>query len=189
MMYARAVDAAAVRLHELREQEWEDLGLGALALALSVAATQVLPSFALPLFFGGLVVGILGMRAVVRRWNLVEELAEESDAYVLPEVLARASREATMERRRTFAAVIRSWGGDEAADESPLGLSAEELEALAFELEDESLALDPASAVACWRLVSDVCGSFEEGSPDLLRSRIRQIRSGFTRADLRQTGA
>jgi hypothetical protein len=180
-MYARAIDDAALRLRELREQEWEDLGLGGLALGLSIVATQVLPSFAVPLFFGGVFVGFLGMRAVVRRWNLVEELTEESDAYVLPEVLARASREATMERRRAFAAVIRTWIGDAAA-EPEFASPAVELETLACELEDERLALDPASAVVCSKLVSELCGSplpDPELSPEFLRSRIRQIRSGF----------
>jgi hypothetical protein len=191
-MYARAIDDAALRLRELREQEWEDLGLGALALGLSVAATQALPSFALPLFFGGVVVGFLGLRAVVRRWDLVEHLVEDSDAYVLPEVLERALREATMVRRRTFASVIRSWLRDaEAVSESPSYAAVDELEALAFDLLDDRLALEPASAVACSKLVSDLCGSpllNQDMSPGLLRSRARQIRSGFTARSLPSKG-
>ena len=61
-------------------------------------------------------------------------------------------------------------------------LAAEELEALACELEDEELALDPACAVACMRLLSDVSESpllNPALPPELLRSRVRQIRSGF----------
>ena len=64
-MYARAVDEAAARLRELRHEEWEDLGLAALALGLAVVATQVRPAFAMPLFLGGLAVGALGVRALL----------------------------------------------------------------------------------------------------------------------------
>ena len=72
-MYARVVD------------ELEGLGLAALALGLAVAGTQIRPSLALPFFLGALAVGILGVRALWRRWELVEGL-EESDAYVISEV-------------------------------------------------------------------------------------------------------
>jgi hypothetical protein len=181
-MNARAVDDAGERLRELRQQQWEDLGLAALALGLALAATKVVPSLALPLFLGGVTVGFLGTRALWRRWDLLERLAGERDAYVLSEVLERASQEATIERRRTFAALIR------ARLTTPgyaprISATAEELEALACELADDELELDPARAVACARLLSDV-----EASPLLnvalppedLRSWVRQIRSGFS---------
>jgi hypothetical protein len=182
-MYARVVDDAAARLRELRREEWEDLGLAALALGLAIGAAQVRPSLALPLFFGGVAVGFLGLRALWRRWDLVERLAGERDAYVLPEVLERASREATIERRQTFAALIRSaFRQPVLGFEARLTAAAEELEALASELEDEALVLEPASAVACARLLSDVAGSpllNRELPPELLRSHVRQIRTGF----------
>ena len=94
-MYARAVDEASSRLRELRQEECGDLGLAALSLGLALAATQVRPVFAMPLFLGGVVVGARGVRALWRRWDLVERLAGERDAYVIPEVLACAAREAT----------------------------------------------------------------------------------------------
>ena len=62
-MYARAVENAGVRLRELRLEEWEDFGLALLALALSLVATQRAPTFAFPLFIGGLATLALGMRA------------------------------------------------------------------------------------------------------------------------------
>jgi hypothetical protein len=179
-MYARAVEDAATRLRDLRREEWEDLGLAALALAFAVAATHVHPAFALPLFVGGLAVGARGVRALWRRWDLIERLAGERDAYVISEVLAHASRETTMERRRTFAALIRSSLSEPV--EARGSAAAEELEALASELEDGELALDPASAVACTRLLSDVVGSPLLNlalTSEELRSRVRQIRSGF----------
>ena len=182
-MYARAVDDAATRLRDLRREEWEDLGLAALALGLAVAATEIRPSFALPLFIGGLAVGASGVRALWRRWDLVERLAGESDAYVISEVLTYASREATMERRQSLAALIRSRPTQPGLVFEPrASAAAEELEALACELDDDELELDPACAVVCLRLLTDLAGSpllNPAQPPEELRSRVRQIRSGF----------
>jgi hypothetical protein len=182
-MYARAVDQAEARLRELRQEERGELALAAVALAGSVAATEVLPALAMPLFIGGLVVGALGARAMWRRWDLVERLAGERDAYVISEVLAFASREATMERRVSFAALIRNRLADARSFTDVRVLSvADDLEALAVELEDERLALEPAAAVACMRLLSDVSRSAllnRDVPAQDLRSRICQIRAGF----------
>ena len=182
-MYARAVDDAVERLRTLRQEECGDLGLAALALGLAVAVTQVHPQLALPLFLGGLGVGALGLRAVVLRWDLLEGLAGERDALVIPEVRAYASREATIERRRTFAAMLRrNLSEPGRAGDQRLVAVADELDALAAELEDDGLALDPVAAVACVRLLSDLPASplLNPAAPvSDLRSRIRQIRSGF----------
>lgn len=182
-MYARAVDEAAARLGALRDEERGNLGLAALALVLAVPAARVLPELALPLLLGGLTVGALGLRAVWRRWDLVERLSGERDAYVIPEVLAYASREAAMERRRSFATLIRSrLPRSRLVVEARVAAVADELEALASELDDSALALDPAAAVACVRLLSDITASplLNQALPrEELRSRIHQIRSGF----------
>ena len=182
-MYARAVDEASSRLRELRQEEFGDLGLAALSIGLALAATEVRPVFAMPLFLGGVVVGIRGMSALLRRWDLVERLAGERDAYVIPEVLAYAAREATVDRRHTSATLIRGQLQQTGmAHGDRVMLAAEELEALACELEDDELALDPACAVACMRLLNDVSESpllNPALPPELLRSRVRQIRSGF----------
>jgi hypothetical protein len=182
-MYARAVDDAALRLRELRHAEWEDFALGAFALVLAVIAARFRPEFALPLFLGGLAVWALGMRALWRRWDLVDRLAGERDAYVIPEVLNYASRETSMERRQSFAAMIRvRLRQPGAALKASVRIARQELAALASELEDDALALDPDCAVACMRLLSDLEGSpFLNPAlpPDELRSRVRQIRSGF----------
>jgi hypothetical protein len=182
-MYARAVDQADARLRELRHDERAELGLAAVALGASIVATEVFPALAAPLFLGGLVVGALGARAMWRRWDLLERLSGERDAYVISEVLDFASREATMERRHSFAGLIRCRLEDArlAVDARVLAV-ADELEALASELEDSDLALDPASAVACLRLLSDFPQSplLNQALPsEDLCSRIRQIRSGF----------
>jgi hypothetical protein len=185
-MYARSVDEASTRLRELRHEEWEQLGLGALALALAVVATRIEPSLAVPLFLGGLAVGALGVRAMWRHWDLLDRLAIERESYVIAEVRAYATREATMGRRRSFAAMIRALLEEPPGAADRFGDARAELEALASELDDEELTLDPACAVACMRLLTDL-----ETSPLLnatlssqaLRSRVRQIRAGFGAAE------
>jgi hypothetical protein len=183
-MLARTVDEASLQLRELRHAEWEDLGLGAVALASALAATIVYPPLAMPLFLGGLVVGALGVRAMWMRWDLVDRLAGERDAYAIAEVRSRAERDATMGRRRTYAALIRSTleGRRLAGQELP---AAQELAALAVELEDETLQLDPAAAVACLRLLTDGDASpllNPSLSAEELRSRVVQIRAEFHHA-------
>ena len=183
-MYARAVDDAATRLRELRQEEWGDLALGGLALALALAATQVRPSLALPLFIGGVVVGAFGVRALYRRWDLVERLLSERDAYVIPEVLGHATRMATSDSRRRLAASIRTTLTQPGIlIESRVDAAADELEALASELGDDTLELDPVCAAACLRLVSDYSESpllNHSASAGELRTAVLRIRSGFT---------
>jgi hypothetical protein len=176
-MVARTVDEASTRLRELRQAEWEDLGLAAVALGLSLVATRVYPPLALPLFLGGLAVAVLGVRAMWFHWDLVDRLSGDPDAYEIAEVRARAEREATMEKRRMYAALIRATVEDGELDE------VDELAALTFELEDESLALDPAAAVACMRLLTDVESSplLDSSRPaDELHARVVRIRAGFS---------
>src|SRR5262249_56038091 len=95
-MDGRGVDEAATRLRDLRREEWEDLGLGLVALALSLAASRFYPPLAIPLFVGGLAIGSLGVRALWRRWDLVDRLSGERAAFVIPDVFASASRATTM---------------------------------------------------------------------------------------------
>jgi hypothetical protein len=185
-MYARAVDDAAVRLRKLRAEARGQLGLGTLTLGLAVAATELRQELALPFFLGGLAVIALGMRALLRRWDLVDSLAGERDAYVIPEVLAQAAKEATIERRRSYASLLRAWLRE--PTERHVRLAARELEALVRELDDEQLTLDPADAVACKRLLTELTESPLRNRgrpPEELRSRVRQIRSGFIQAENR----
>jgi hypothetical protein len=186
-MVARAVDEAAERLRELRHEEWEDLGLAGVAVALAVAATLARPSLAMPLFLGGIGVAALGVRALWRRWDLLDRLSGERDAYAIPEVLACATAQATIDRRRSYAALIRSrLAHPGMAGDPRRSVAGDELEALAAELEDADLALDPAAAVACARLLTDLDGSpllNPALPPEELRSRVRRIRAGFEGRD------
>jgi hypothetical protein len=183
-MYARAIDDAGARLRELHHEQAEEFGVALVALVLAVAATQVHPAFALPLLLGGLFVGARGVRACWRRWDLIDRLAGSRDAYVLAEVSAYAERQATVARRRTFAAAIRSTL-QEAAPSSQVVAAASDLEALAAELEDDSLALDPSCAVACMRLAEEpeVSPLLDPAAPaGDLQSRVYRIRAGFSLA-------
>jgi hypothetical protein len=183
LMDARTVEDAASRLGELRREELEELGLGALALAAAVAAAYVFPDLALPLFLGGVFVGARGVVALWRRWDLVDRLSGERDAYVIPEVRERASREASLDRRRSFAVTIRTWMQAPGSElEERVALARPELEALVADLEDPELTFDPVSAVACLRLLGDVAESpllNPQLPPDELSWRVRRIRSGF----------
>ena len=183
-MYAREVEKAQASLNELRLTEREDLALAAVAFCASLVATQVFPQFALPLFLGGLTVGVLGIRAVVRQWDLVDRLMGERDAYVIPQVLERAARGATAEKRKSMAASVRGIA-EEAGhpDDARIRAVAADLELLAQELEDDALELDLSAAVACQRLFTDVDGPgplFDLLVPvDELQARIRHVRTGF----------
>lgn len=189
-MYARAVDQADARLQELRQEERVELALAAVALAASLVSTEVLPELTAPLFIGGLVVGLLGLRTLWRRWDLLERLSGERDAHVISEVRALAVREATMERRECFAALIRIKVREaELRSDARVLVVADELEGLASELENAELTLEAAAGVACARLLSDVARSplLNPALPaEDLRSRVRQIRSGLRRLDLGQ---
>lgn len=179
-MIARAVEDADHRLHELRREEWEDGAVAAVAFCSALAASTVRPVFALPLFIGGLVVAVRALLAGWRRWDLLDQLAGEQDAYVLAEVRRRAEEEADMSNRRSLSRAIRT--RLEYAENPRIATNADQLAALADELDDPALDLDPRSAVICTRLLMD-----HDGSPLInpavpaedVRSRITQVRSGF----------
>jgi len=99
LMYARAVDEMELRLRELRHEQWLDLALAAVVFGLALVATQARPSLVMPLFLGGVFAWALGIRALYRHWDLLDRLADERDALVIPEVASYASRHATGERR------------------------------------------------------------------------------------------
>jgi hypothetical protein len=96
-----------------------------------------------------------------------------------------------MDRRRSLSGYVRTALEEPtSARDDRVDAAAHELEALASELDDEELVLDPACAVACVRLVSDVASSpllNVELPAELLRSRVSQIRSG-ARGDRERRG-
>ncbi len=179
-MVARAVEDADRRLHDLLREEWEDGAVGVGAVALAIAASAVRPSFALPLLLGGLFVAGRAMLAGFRRSELLDRLVVERDAYGIPEVRARAEKDASMDHRLWLSRCIRS--RLELAENPRFAANADQLTLLAEELADPELELDPACAVACSKLVLDPLGSpladWSLPAEDV-RSRLVQIRAGF----------
>ena len=108
-MHARAIDEAQARLFELHNDEIQDIALGGVALSASLASTALFPPLAVPLFVGGVTMGILGIRALWRHWDLLDRLADDRDAYAIRQVREYAARDARMGRRAHFAELARSW--------------------------------------------------------------------------------
>src|SRR5947209_4426786 len=152
-MDAREVERAETRLHELELESWGDLALAGVAFGAAFAGTWLLPDAAAPLLVGGLGVTALGVRALIRRSLLLEDLAADPDTYTIEDVRKLASKAASVDHRRALAASIHS-----ELDGSPCGpaerveTNRDLLEEIGVALEDELLPLDPAAAVALDRL-------------------------------------
>lgn len=183
-MTARGVDEACDRLRRLRQDEWSELGLAGVAMGLALTASVLHPPLALPLVVGAFVLLALGLRALVLRWELFDNLLLDPDAYAISEVHRRAQDRASTRSRQELARSLRR--RLEVVSGYPIrprvaAVSAD-LAALARELDDESLALDPWCAVRCEQLVTSVADSplLNDALPaeDLL-ARINAIRGGF----------
>jgi hypothetical protein len=180
-MVARAVEQAEVRLRELRVEAREHLGLAALAFGLALAASALYRSLAVPFLFGGFAALFLFVRALTRRFDLIDRLVVDRDAYLIPEIRKRAEEAATMQSRLELARLVQAYLHTPEPGR-PADPVATELEELAAELEDEALELDPGCAVACSRLFGAAYESplYNRTFPaSELRSRIVQIRAGF----------
>jgi len=182
-MVAREVECAAKELRAFRSEGRQQFALAAVAFGLALTASQLRPAFAVPLLFGGIGALFLGVRASARRWELIDRLALDRDAYGIPEVRERAAQAATMTSRRALASsihILLSQPGLAAAGR--VRAVAKDLETLAAELDDDGLALDPASAVACARLLDAAAESplrNPAAAPEDIHARIVQILTGF----------
>jgi hypothetical protein len=182
-MTAQTIKDAGNRLHELRQDEWSDLSLAALAIGLALVASVLHPPLALPLFIGALASAALAGRAFFRRLELFDHLLLDRDAYAIPEIRRCAENIASMESRRALAQAVRTrlTPAPGYAVTERVAVAAEELKSLASELDDETLSLDPACAVRCYRLLNNYADSPLLNT--LLPAQdveiwIRQIRSG-----------
>jgi hypothetical protein len=182
-MYARAIEESEGRLRDLRRAEWEGFGLSAFFFASALIASLFDSALALPLLFGGLTGTVLAARAAYRSWDLLDRLVGEPDAYTIAEVRTRALAEATLQRRHSLAISLRLLlDAPGSRINARVAGAADDLEALIRDLDDDELVLDPAAAVACARLLSDPMNSplLDATAPaEDVRSRVRQIRSGF----------
>jgi hypothetical protein len=177
-MTARQVDQAAKRLRDLRAQTVADLVLAAGAFGLALTASRLWPDLAMPLLIGAIGVAFLGMRALVRRTFLVEDLAVDREAYVIPDVREFGLRAASPEHRRLLARSVRAALTESSSEVSArLAAVRDELEQLIAALEDDRLGWEPRAAVTLERWLSDPAGSFRDPSVPVveLRSRLRSI--------------
>ena len=99
---------------------------------------------------------MLGVRALWRRWDLVEWLVGERDAYAIPEVYVFATREDDSRK----AAHVRHvdpepTGGAAARVRGAYLCVVSELDALASELDEADIELDPLARLPA-RLLSDL---------------------------------
>jgi len=184
VMTGRMVEEAEQRLRQLRQDEWSRLALAVLATGLALVASLVHPPLAIPFFLGGLTVGVLALRAVLERSDLVHRLMGDRDAYLIPEIRRHAEEAASMESRRMLAGTVRHRIAPAPGYHlrGRVAAVADELELLACELEDDTLDLDPASAVRCLDLVTRYEDSplLNELLPaDEVPVQLRQIRAGF----------
>ena len=83
-MYAWEVDRATVELRGLRQLEWANTALAALMFGVALGASELAPSLALPLLVGALTSTLLAVRAFWRRWDLLDGLVLDRDAYRIP---------------------------------------------------------------------------------------------------------
>ncbi len=178
-MTAHEIDDAARRVRELTSTTLEDSALAVVAFGLALAATWYRPSLAVPLAIGALVMTALAGRALVGRFLLVDELAEQREAYDIPAVQHFGLRAASVQHRREVARTIRG------ALAAPVGRRLEparpDLERLAAALEDESADWHPEAVVVLEHWLADPKESFRDpaASPIELRSRVRSILAGL----------
>ena len=181
-MNARQLDEATTRLHDLRARTVGDLVLAVVATGLALTATQFRPVLAIPFLLGAVGVGFLGMQAHARRVFLVEELADDRDAYGIPEVRRFGERATTPTHRRRLAQSIRL-----AMTDSPSEVAARphsvrvELDQLAAVLEDEERSFEPYSLVTLEHWLNDPGGSFRDPRVPAVevRSRLRHLLVDF----------
>lgn len=182
-MVARDVDQAARELAAWRREARQQFGLAAVAFALALGASQLRPAFAVPLLFGGVAALALGVRALAKRWELLDRLLLDRDAYAIGDVRARGAQATSMKSRHALASSIHCLlAQPDLTPSGRVGAAAQELEELADELDDEDLALDPTSAAECMRLLNDVSESPLRNPAfplEDLRARVSRILAGF----------
>ncbi len=188
-MNARQLDEATTRLHDLRAQSVGDLVLAVVATGLALTATQLRPVLAIPFLLGAVGVGFLGVQAYVRRVFLVEDLADDPDAYAIPDVRRFGERATTPTHRRRLAQSIRVAMTDSSYEETARLQSVRvELDQLVAVLEDKQRSLEPYSLVTLEHWLNDPGGSFRDPRVPAaeLRSRLRRLLVDFDGARSRE---
>ena len=180
-MTSREIDQAATRLRELKQEMLGDGLLAACALGLALGATWYRPSLAVPLTVGALAMTFLGTRAYVRRFLIVDELADDRDAYCIPAIRGFGRRAASVAHRRELARRVRAaLEGSTGAVGGRFSAARPDLEHLISALEDEKVEWEPQAVVLLDHWLSDPDGSFRNSSLPAaeIRSRISSLLPG-----------
>lgn len=187
-MIARRLEAYAAELAALRRMSFDRMLVAAGAtLGAAAASAAGRPAFASALLLGAIALAVLAAGTRLQRGDLIEALAADPSAHEIPEVRSYALAFASPARRAEMARSIRllltpTAGAAAVPLAARVGEHRRELEAIADELANPRAAIDPACAVACYRLLTDgrssPLWSRELGSREL-RSALRRIHSGI----------
>lgn len=188
-MTARQVDRAAERLDGIRQRRRGRLvALGVAAAAALVALTQ---STALAISFGlgVLVMALLAFSDTCRRRELLQRLALNPNAYVVPEVKrygdylvgprGRRRLAASLDRVLSHAGTPMSYCIGERVNKFR-----DEIEALAASLRAPKSDVEPTSVALCWRLLTRAAESplYNGNIPaDDLGFQVQRIQAGIRR--------
>jgi len=184
-MNARQLEDAQERLRTRQRRTVEAAVLAVAGSAAALAVSLVSSTLAIALGAGAAVEALVAVAALVSRRELIARLALEPDAYVLPDV-DRYGKRLVRERQR-LAAWLREVIRDARVPGSfylreRVARHADELDSLAHELAAPAAQVQPASAVACLRLLTRAPESplYNDRLPaDDLALALRAIRAGI----------
>jgi hypothetical protein len=186
-VHERALEQAAHDLDQRRGRALQTTVLAGGAFAFACAAIWLSMPVAVAFATGALLEALVAAEAAHGRRQLVARLALQPAAYALPEVAAYGAEAAQPRQRARLAAWLSEVVADADARYSPclcdrVKLVSRELEALARELISPMRSIEPASAVACRRLLTHMTESplyNADLSVDDLRVALRRIRAGI----------
>jgi hypothetical protein len=186
-VYERALEQATHDLDRRRRRALHATALASAAFAAASAAVWFSMSVAVALVSGAVLEILVAAEATHGRRQLVARLALHPAAYVLPEVAAYGAEATRAPQRARLAA----WLSEVVAEaDGPYSLClrervkvvSHELEALARELVSPVRSIEPASAVACRRLLTHMTESplYNAVLPlEDLQMALRRIRAGI----------
>lgn len=186
-MDARQLEDAQERLRARRRRTVEAAVLAVAGSAAAVAVSLVSSTLAIALGAGAAVEALVAVAALVSRRELIARLALEPDAYVLPDVDRYGKRLVRLRERQRLAAWLREIIRDAHVPGSfylreRVARHADEFDSLAQELASPAAQVQPASAVACLRLLTRAPESplYNGRLPaDDLALALRAIRAGI----------
>jgi hypothetical protein len=190
-MNARDIEAAAVTVETARRRALSSLVAAGVVAMSTFGVVWAAPGVAVGLAAGVIIALVRAGVSWFHCRELVERLALDPSAYAIPEVARFGGRVANLTQRRLLAESISSLVHDRG---HPLALHlgartrkhAEELDALARELAAPSARIEPATAVACRRLVTRPVQSplYNPNLPEEdLTALLLRLRGGISFAD------